>query len=142
MSNSSSFWDHPIEKLEEALNLRKQIAALQDRLSGLLGGEGKTTPKGTVTKSGKRIMSPEARERIGAAQRARWAKSRGEKAIKSSRADEPAPPAKASKTPKKKSGLTDQGRAKLAASMKARWAARKKGASAPNSPVKKSKKEK
>jgi hypothetical protein len=33
-SPSKSFWDHPVAKLEEALSIRKQIASLQDTLSG------------------------------------------------------------------------------------------------------------
>jgi hypothetical protein len=127
MPTTSSFWDHPIDKLEEALSIRKQIAALQSKLSGLFGSDDSKTPTPTAQrskpqKSGKRTMSPEARERIAAAQRARWAKQKGTTTSTSP----------TSKAPKKKGGLTPEGRAKLAASMKARWADRKKGASAPN----------
>jgi hypothetical protein len=140
MSNSPSFWDHPIEKLEEALNLRKQIAALQNKLSGLLGGNGVAAAQSKAAKkAGKRTMSPATIAKMRAAQRARWAKSKGEQTTKSSGTDEAALPAKAAKAPKKKSGLTDEGRAKLASAMKARWAARRKGAPALNTPVKKSK---
>jgi hypothetical protein len=127
MPTSISFWDHPLDKLEEALSIRKQIAALQSKLSGLFGSEDSETPTPATqtrkpTKKGKRTMSPEARERIAAAQRARWAKQKGTATSTPQTA----------KTPKKKGGLTPEGRAKLAASMKARWAARKKGAPALN----------
>jgi hypothetical protein len=126
MPQSTSFWDHPIDKLEEALSLRKQIAALQAKLSSIFGSDD-STPAGktAAAKSGKRTMSPEAREKIAAAQRARWAKSKGT-----------ASPAKAVKAPKQKGGISPEGRAKLAAAMKARWAARKKGAPALNAPAK------
>ena len=118
--SSTSFWDHPVEKLEEALSLRKQIASLQSKLSDLFGG---ATPKlKPVKRGGKRPMSAEGRERIAAAQRARWAKSKG--------GASPVAP----KGSKKRSGLTPEGRARLAASMKARWAARKKGTPALNVP--------
>lgn len=71
-------------------------------------------------------MSAEARERIAAAQRARWAKSKGTVKEKG----KAAPAGKPGR--KKRAGLTAEGRARLAAAMKARWAARKKGAPAPN----------
>lgn len=71
-------------------------------------------------------MSSEARERIAAAQRARWAKTNGAAKAPAAKGSKPA------RKGKKKSGLTPEGRAKLAAAMKARWAARKKGADAPN----------
>src|SRR5688572_25316173 len=79
MSQSNSFWDHPIDKLEEALSLRKQIATLQDKLSGMFSSsESKptattsTAPRGR--RGGKRTVSPEARARMAASQKARWAK--------------------------------------------------------------------
>jgi hypothetical protein len=39
----TSFWDHPIDKLEEALNLKKQIHALQSKLNSMFGGEEEET---------------------------------------------------------------------------------------------------
>jgi hypothetical protein len=123
-----SFWDHPIEKLEEALSIRKQIAQVEEVLKELFGPNPKpaTGDQSSVSEpTGQRTMSPEAREKIAAAQRARWAKS---KSIAS--------PAKAVKAPKKAGGISPEGRAKLAAAMKARWAARKKGAPALNAPAK------
>ena len=127
MSESKSFWDHPIEKLEQALSLRKQIASLQETLSNLFSENPPSlaAKPARTTSSGKRSMSAEARERIAAAQRARWAKSKGTTTAL------PKTAAKAAAAPKKK-GLTPEGRAKLAAAMKARWATHKKGAPALN----------
>jgi hypothetical protein len=83
MSNSKSFWDHPIEKLEEALNIRKQIGALQDKLNALIGNEVSSAAAKLVTavKKRTRTMSAEARERIAAAQRARGAKTKGSSTV-------------------------------------------------------------
>lgn len=74
----------------------------------------------------KRGPSLEARAKMAAAAKARWARRAVPAAAK---------PVKAGK----KSGLTPEGRAKLAANMKARWAARRaaKSASKPLAPVKK-----
>jgi hypothetical protein len=66
-----------------------------------------------VAKTGKRTMSPEARERIAAAQRARRAKSKGTST------------APAAKAVKKKGGLSPEGRAKIVTALKARWAAKR-----------------
>jgi hypothetical protein len=57
-------------------------------------------------------MSPQARAKIAAAMRARWAKKKGRTA--------------AAKTAKRKSGITAAGRKRLSQLMKARWAARRK----------------
>ena len=112
-----------IGQLKEAIQVKEQIEKLEARLRQLLGGQ--TTAAPTPAKRGPRKMSAEARAKIGAAAKARWAKT---KAVA-------APVAKsAPKAAKKKGGLTTEGRAKLAAAMKARWAARKKGGAAPNAP--------
>jgi hypothetical protein len=128
MQKSNSFWDHPIATIEEALSIRKQIEGLQKKLTGLLNDT--STAIASVIK-GKRKMSASARAKIGAAQKARWAKSKASAPV--------AKPvvAKAAPAPKKKGGLTPEGRARLAAAMKARWAARKKGAPALNAAKKK-----
>lgn len=127
-----------VASLKRAIEIAEQIEKLQAQLASLVGGAAPaaSAPRVAVTgsapvkpaKRGKRQLSPEARERIAAAQRARWAKSKGgaKATATTSAAVKPAKPAK------KKSGLTPAGRAKLAAAMKARWAARKKGSAAPN----------
>jgi 4-hydroxy-3-methylbut-2-enyl diphosphate reductase IspH len=114
MSTSSSFLYRPIEKLEEALNIRKQIGALQDKLNTLVGPEVSSTAAKLVhaVKKRTRTMSVEARERIAAAQRARWAKVKG-----TSAASTPA------KKPKAKRNISPEARAKMAAAAKKRWAA-------------------
>lgn len=129
MPQVKSFWDHPIEKLEEALSIRKQIAQLEEVLKEMFGPTPTPSAANQTKRVGEPTMSAEARERIAAAQRARWAKSKGTPTVASKTAT------KSSATTQKK-GLTPEGRAKLAAAMKARWAARKKGGSAPNAPTK------
>jgi len=57
-------------------------------------------------------MSPQARAKIAAAMRARWAKRKGKAAHVS--------------TAKRKGGITAAGRKRLSQLMKARWAARRK----------------
>jgi hypothetical protein len=106
-------------QLKQAVTIAEQIEKLQATLSSLIGGSGSvaSAPKAAsapVAKAGKRTMSAEARARIAAAQRARWAKSRG-----TSKA--PASPAK------KKGKLSPEGRAKIVAALKARWAAKRAG---------------
>ena len=122
MTKSKSFWEHPIDKLEEALSIRKQIAALQEKLRSLFGsaeGEASSTAR-RGGKPGKRTMSPEARARIAAAQRARWAKSKGQTI--SAPASAIGKPAKA-----RKRTLSPEARAKMAAAARKRWAAKKAG---------------
>ncbi len=135
-----SFWDHPIDKLEEALNLKKQIHALQEKLSSMFGSdddevsEPKRRPgfapaptKAKPAKAGRRTMSPEARERIAAAQRARWAKSKGTSNSSAASASSIKPAKKGKRT------MSPETKAKMAAAMKARWAAAKrKGLPGPN----------
>ncbi len=130
MPQSTSFWDHPVEKLEEALSIRKQIAALQAKLSGLFGSSDTSTEASTPARTaGKRSVSPETRAKMVAAQRARHAKKSGPATTSAALATAPA---KAANKSKKKGALTPEGRAKLSAAMKARWAARSKGVAAPN----------
>src|SRR6266480_7762035 len=96
-----------VEKLEEALSIRRQIRTLENRLTSLLGTASRST-----SRSGSRGMSPQARAKIAAAMRARWA-ARKRTGV--------------SKAPKK-GGLTPAGRKRLSQLMKARWAARKRAA--------------
>ena len=115
-----------LDQLKRALQLAEQIQSLEAELASLLGGQpaasiAVATPASKPSKrGGKRVISPEAREKIAAAQRARWAKVKREKSPAASSAATTAKPAK------KKRGITPEGRAKLAAAMKARWAARRK----------------
>jgi hypothetical protein len=100
--------DISLKSLEEALSIRRQIATLEKRLGSLL----EASPSTTSTRKGKRRMSAQARAKIAAAMRARWAKRKGGTA--------------AAKTVKRNGGITAAGRKRLSQLMKARWAARRK----------------
>ena len=91
------------EQLRRAAAIKDQIDTLESELGKILGGS-----TGAAKAFGKRTMSASARARIGAAQRARWAKVRGNRAAK---------PAGA---PRRK--MSAAARAKIAAAAKARWA--------------------
>jgi hypothetical protein len=143
---NTSFWDHPIDKLEEALNLKKQIHALQTKLSSMFGGDEEETtpapakrgpgrprksesqvaaPASKPAKRGRKPFSAESRAKMAAAQRARWAGKSGTGTVVSG------PSPKRPKTGKRT--VSPEVRARLAAAMKARWAAAKrKGLPGPN----------
>ena len=112
-----------IDQLKRAIEISEQIDELESQLAAVLNGSALAEREVKIPRKGRRRrMSPEAREKIAAAQRARWARTKGKSSVKTSQ-----PGRK-----KRKGGITAAGRAKLAAMMKARWAARKKGAAAPN----------
>jgi len=123
MPTTTSFWDHPIDKLEEALSIRKQIASLQNKLGALFGGaeprvSGSSTPS-KPTPFGKR--SEEVRAKMAAAQKARWAKIRGE----SGNAGSKQAASSATPTSSKKNGrrtMSPEARERIAAAQRARWA--------------------
>jgi len=125
-----------IDRLKRAVEVAEQIEKLQSELAAILGNESAVSAApvakiATVAKAakvavskpaakGKRTMSPEARERIAAAQRARWAKSRGTAVAK------PAASSPATKTKSGKRSLSPEAREKIAAAARKRWAAFKK----------------
>ena len=100
--------DLSLRALEEAVSIRRQIDTLEKRLASILG----TASSSSLTREGPRKMSPQARAKIAAAMRARWAKRKRTSFGKTAR----------------KGGLTPAGRKKLSQLMKARWAARRKTA--------------
>lgn len=116
-------------QLKRALDLSERIEQLQRELNSLLGGSAPAATsssaapaapgqRGRRRRRGK--LSPEARERIAAAQRARWAKAKGQAA--------PAPAA-AAKPGRKRRGkrvVSAEARAKMAEAARRRWAAAKK----------------
>jgi hypothetical protein len=113
-------------QLKEAVVLAEQIEALQAKLAHLVGGSGSVVSTSKVSaapaaKAGKRTMSAEARARIAAAQRARWAKSKG-----ASKAPAAAK-APAASSPRKRGKLSPEGRAKIVAALKKRWADKRAG---------------
>ena len=73
-----------LDQLRRAVQIHEQIERLQTELASILGGtrRGPGRPAKAVTgaakkgRKGTRVMSPEAREKIAAAQRRRWAKQK------------------------------------------------------------------
>ncbi len=70
-----------VHQLSRAIKIAEQIQELKAEMANVLGkaAEPQTTRKYTkkaapAAPSKKRVLSPEAREKIAAAQRARWAK--------------------------------------------------------------------
>ena len=102
-------------QLKQAVQLREQIETAQQKLDALLGAPASAvTPKRKLARAkGKRTLSAATREKMRAAQQARWTKVKG---------------ASVKRVAKKKVGLTPEGKARIGAVMKARWAAKKKAA--------------
>jgi hypothetical protein len=119
MSTLDNFLQHPIATLERALHLRRQIDQLNEVLKELFGPSPVSldaTQKAAAGKrGGRRRMSAAARAKIAAAQRARWARSKGTHGSETAIA---MPAAKS----KKRKGMSAEGRARIAAAQKARWA--------------------
>jgi len=106
----------PTAVLRKVLSIREQIESLEAELGKIAGAplsapvSSSALPEKATRKKGK--MSAAGRARIVAAQKARWAKVRGETTTT------PVTP-----TPvKKRSKLSAAGRARIAAAQKARWA--------------------
>jgi len=117
-----------LQKLEEAISLRRQIATMESRLAAIFqtGGSTSAVSARTPTRRKRRSgMTPAVRAKIAAAARARWAVRKGQSPAAAAK-----PAAKPAAAPKKKGGLTAAGRKKLSMAMKARGAARKKAAGA------------
>ena len=130
MPTSLSFWDHPIETIEKALSLRKQIEALKKTVANILGGgesgtvkvakrrgrppKAASAPSVTAKVDGRKAKrSPATIAKMKAAAKARWAKKKGVS---------PAPAETAAKAPKKNRTMSPEGRARIAAAQRARWA--------------------
>jgi len=101
--------DTSARALQEAISIRRQIDALENRLSSILG----TSTPGAATRGGRRRMSAATRAKLAAAARARWARQKAGRKT-------------ATTAPEKKGGITPAGRRRLSQLMKARWAARRK----------------
>ena len=122
MPTLQDFLDHPIESLERALHIRKEIDALQKRLGELFGSNPPAFAGAQVfetKRSGRpkgKKRSAEVRARMAASQKARWAKK--------NRTQGPATAVvmPATKTKKKKGGMSAEGRAAIQAAQKLRWA--------------------
>lgn len=120
-----------ISQLKRAVEISERIDQLQRELNSILGSSASAPAAAApvLTATGKRRgrppkskLSPEARERIAAAQRARWAKVKGTATA--------AAPAAAGKPGRKKRGgrrtISAEARAKMAEAARRRWAALKK----------------
>lgn len=116
-----------IAQLQRAIQITEQIEALDVELKRILGnGAGPQAKTEAVVEpklTKKRTMSASARARIAAAQRARWAKSKGAEA---GTAIEARPATKATKSGKKKRTMSPEARARIVAAQKKRWAKFKK----------------
>ena len=133
-----------LQQLKRAVAIAEQIDALQAQLSDILGGQGfSSTPRSTTaeastngngrsassTKSsgkGKRIVSPETRAKMIAAQRARWKKAKtSESGSASGKSNAEAGNTKA-KSPGGRRTISPEARARIAEAARKRWAAAKK----------------
>ena len=92
---------------------RARIDAKIAELQSMRSGNHDNTEAATESKArrGRPRMSANARARIAAAQRARWAKAKGQ-----------AEPSKVAIAPKRKRRMSEEGRARIIAATKARWA--------------------
>ena len=61
------------KQLRQAANLKEQISRLESRLESMLSGSSAGTVRRSRGGKGKRKMSAEARAKISAAQKKRWA---------------------------------------------------------------------
>ena len=93
-----------VQQLKQAIRIKERIESLQSELSALLQTERNKSHKVISVSRG---MSAAGRARIAAAQRARWAKVKGNVAS-------------GGKAPKRR--MSAAARAKIAAAAKARWA--------------------
>lgn len=125
-----------LDQLKKALVIAEQIQKLEVELASVLGADSNIKASAPVVKTrggGKkrRTMSPEARARIVAAQKLRWAKIKaakgGEKASAPAKAISAPAKAKAKPAAKAKAvrNISPEGRAKMAEAAKKRWAAKK-----------------
>lgn len=101
-------------QLKRAAAIKEHIEQLNKELRSILGVSANSA--GGSTKS--RTMSPSARRKIAATQKARWAKLR--RAKSATRSAQPAAKAK-------KKTMSPAARAKLSAKLKAYWASKKSG---------------
>lgn len=104
--------DVSLADLEQAVAIRRQISALENRLASLLGRPA-VAPK---LVGGRRQLSAAARAKIAAAARARWARERARRGRSKTTVSRPF----------RKRRLSAAGRKRLSDLMKARWAERRR----------------
>ena len=104
---SSALSNISVRDLKRAVVLRERIDALEQELAGILGE--KPATDGRTLRTGRRTLSAEAREKIAAAQRLRWARHRKGVTV-------------APKVGRKRRKMSAAARARISAIAKARWA--------------------
>jgi hypothetical protein len=100
-----------VNQLRNAADLKEKIGALNKELASILGASAPVSAKAPKTST----MSAASRAKIAAAQKVRWAKVKGTKAVV-----KPVKPA--ATAPAKKSKMSVAAKARLSALAKARWA--------------------
>ena len=111
--SAMSIFDLTVNQLKRAAAIKEQIEALNRELRSIFGGSAKSGAAPTK----KPTMSAAVKKKIGAAQKARWAKLRRAK---------PATLVKPAANPKKPN-VSAATRAKLSTKLKAYWAAKRAG---------------
>jgi hypothetical protein len=110
------------------MELKEELARITAAISALESLDAPAVRRGRPPKSasnsqsggtGRRTMSAEARAKIAAAQRRRWAKQKRQAGTTSGNVKV---------MPKSRRGMSAAGRRKISEMMKARWAARKRAA--------------
>jgi len=115
-----------VAQLRRAIDIRERIEALEKELASIQGLSPAPGPAASKKTAKKRTMSPEARAKIAASQKAVWAKRKGKKTTSAKAAPKapakaaPKAPAEPASQPKRK--LSAAGRKRLSALAKARWA--------------------
>lgn len=99
-------------ELRRAAEIKEQIDQLTRDLGSILDGRAGPAQASSSTRRGTRAMSAEARARIAAAARARWAKVRAAKGQPLTKND----------VTNGRRKMSAAGRAKIAAAARARWA--------------------
>jgi hypothetical protein len=113
-----------VAQLQRAITIKGQIEALNAELARVLGASPASSPTPQTPVSApalarkKKVMSPAARAKIAAAQKARWAARKGVPASKVPQV----PAAKPVVTTKPKPKMSAAGRARIIAAQKLRWA--------------------
>ena len=114
LTGPMNLFDLTVNQLKRAAAIKEQIEALNKELRSFLGAPAKSR----AAPMKKRTMSASVKKSIAAAQRARWAKIKGNRAA--TRSVKPAAKAK-------KKTMSPAIRAKLSAKLKAFWAAKRAG---------------
>ena len=103
-------------KLQTALiNEKARVEARLTAINRVLGGDVVVTAAPIATQGGRRTFSAATKAKMAAAQKARWAKLKGNNSA-------PAAATVSAPVPKKKRKLSAAGKAAIIAATKARWA--------------------